>query len=152
MVLGCSGFLHIVVPIPHKILIWGADRLYVLWCLGSHWTLRFITYLWFFCYSFCMYTGGSKKMYFQWVAVERKRNISCQSKTDRKILMPNDRCPLHSLDLAFLRHTKLSVSCVHANKRNLQMQLHCIIWSFQDPKGHFLSNKSLPSSRKHLWE
>lgn len=66
--------------------------------------------------------------------------------------MLNYRCLLHSLDLAFLLHTKPSVSFVYANKRNLQMQLHCIIWIFQDPKGYFLSNKSLLGSRKHLWE
>lgn len=84
-----------------------------------------------------MYTGGSKKLYFQWVAAESKRNISYLSKTDRKVLMLNDRFPMHSLDLAFLKLTNSSVSFVCANKRNLQMQLHCIKWIFQDPKGHF---------------
>lgn len=81
------------------------------------------------------------KTYFQRVAVERKRNISYLSKRDRKVLMLNKRCYLHSLDLAFLIHTKLTISFVRAKKTNLQMQLHCILCFLQGPKGAALSSQ-----------
>lgn len=81
------------------------------------------------------------KTYFQWVAVERKRNISYLSKRDRKVLMLNKRCYLHSLDLAFLIHTKLTVSFVRAKKTNLQMQLHCILCITSGSRGAALSSQ-----------
>lgn len=87
-----------------------------------------------------------KKTYFQRVAVERKRNISHLSKRNRKVLMCNSRCSLHSSDLAFPIHNQNSLQVLCMQRRNLQMQLHCTIWILQGPKGQlrFLSNKSLP--------
>jgi len=68
--------------------------------------------------------------------------------------MLNNRYHLHSLDLAFLIHRKLTPSFVRIRERNLQIQLHCIIRILQGPKGqpHLLSNKSFLGARKHLWE
>lgn len=53
-----------------------------------------------------------KPQYFQWVSLERKINASYLSEVNRKVLMLNNRCPLHTLDLAFLINAKLTLSFV----------------------------------------
>lgn len=123
---------------------WGG-RVDVLWCSGRRWIALSAVYDFCCFYTLWICKQDREKTSFQWVAVERKRNISHLSERDRKILWClTIGAPYIALVLLFSYiQSSVYVLCMKRKEKKVQIQLHCITWILQGPHGAapLLNNK-----------